>query len=149
MASTRLRIGVVQFDPKLGQPQRNRQRVEQILEAVQPGSVDLLLLPEMALTGYVFRSPDAIRPFLEHPTDGLTTTFVRALARRFACTVIAGYPQVLAPDEAHTAHQVGANAALACTQDGAILTTYRKTNLYDVDLAWCVPGTRPAPPQRK
>ncbi|KZV85066.1 carbon-nitrogen hydrolase [Exidia glandulosa HHB12029] len=143
-ATARIRVGVVQFDPKLGQPERNQQRVEQLVDdagADLKDTLDVLVLPEMALSGYVFRSPDAVRPFLENSRDGRTTTLARSLARRLGCTVVAGYPQQLDDGEQHEQHQVGANAAVVSGRDGEIITTYRKTNMYDVDLAWCVPGT--------
>lgn len=60
-----------------------------------PGSVDLLVLPEMALSGYIFSTPTSILPYLEPTTSGPTTELAQALAMRIECTVIAGYPEAL------------------------------------------------------
>jgi len=131
-----------------------------MIYSMTKGSTDLLILPEMALTGtrkfcpqnrpefiiysidsgYVFRTPDAIRPHLEPAAAGATTLFARELARRFGCTVVAGYPQYPGPDERVPETLAGANAAVVCDQGGTILCDYRKTNMYDTDLPWCIPG---------
>lgn len=65
------------------------------LPRLQPGSVDLIVLPEMALSGYVFTSPTSIMPYLEQPRIGPTSLLARSLARRLKCHVIAGYPEIL------------------------------------------------------
>ncbi|EJD50406.1 carbon-nitrogen hydrolase [Auricularia subglabra TFB-10046 SS5] len=144
MASQRaLRVAVVQFNPKLGAVQGNIARVQELIasSSIERGSIDLLVLPEMAFSGYVFRSPDAIRPHLEHRVTGPTTAFAQDLASKLSCAVIAGYPQTLEENEVREEHQVGANAAVVCAPDGGIAAVYRKTNLYDGDLPWCLPGT--------
>lgn len=61
--------------------------------------LDLLVLPEMALSGYMFTTPSAIQPHLEHPTTGLTATLAKKLAARLRCHVVAGYPEAFSDDE--------------------------------------------------
>ncbi len=56
--------------------------------------MDLLVLPEMALSGYVFSSPASILPYLEQPRIGPTSLLARDLATRLRCHVVAGYPEV-------------------------------------------------------
>lgn len=53
------------------------------------------MLPEMALTGYMFTSPTTILPYLESPRIGPTSILARALAKRLRCHVVAGYPEAL------------------------------------------------------
>lgn len=66
-----------------------------MLGRLAPGSVDLLVLPEMALSGYVFSTPTSILPYLEPHAAGPTTHLAQSLARRIGCHVIAGYPEAL------------------------------------------------------
>jgi predicted amidohydrolase len=49
-------VAVVQFWPQLKQVERNRSRVTTLLrDSLASGSVDVIILPEMAFTGiYVF-----------------------------------------------------------------------------------------------
>lgn len=62
---------------------------------LQPGSVDLVVLPEMALSGYIFSTPTSILPYLEPTTAGPTTQLAQSLATRLRCHVVAGYPEAL------------------------------------------------------
>ncbi|RSH84550.1 Carbon-nitrogen hydrolase [Apiotrichum porosum] len=94
-----IRIACVQFDPKLGKGVENAAKVESMTARLQPGMLDLLVLPEMALSGYMFTTPSAIQPHLEHPTTGLTATLAKKLAARLRCHVVAGYPEAFSDDE--------------------------------------------------
>ncbi|KAI0712006.1 carbon-nitrogen hydrolase [Earliella scabrosa] len=150
-----MRIAVVQFDPKIGQVQDNIDQAHRLCERLQPGTVDLVCLPEMIFTGYVFPDAASISPFLEEPRVGPTSRFCAALAARLRCYVVAGYPERLPPDEVHRAtietddgygstkevDKVGANAAALYGPDGAFVGDYRKTNLYETDMTWARAGT--------
>ncbi len=46
-----MRVACLQFSPKLRQVRENIRRVESLLVEVQPNEIDLLVLPELALTG--------------------------------------------------------------------------------------------------
>jgi protein N-terminal amidase len=61
--------------------------------SIQPDKIDLLVLPEMALTGYTFTSLSDIQDLLEDSKTGRTATLCGELARRMKCWVIAGYPE--------------------------------------------------------
>lgn len=41
-----------------------------LVHRIERGQIDLLVLPEMAFTGYVFNSLDEIMPFLEDKDSG-------------------------------------------------------------------------------
>lgn len=62
--------------------------------------MDLLVLPEMCLSGYMFPSATTILPYLEQPRIGPTSLLARALATRLKCHVVAGYPEAIEPDSA-------------------------------------------------
>jgi len=44
---------------------------------VQAGEVDILILPEMAFTGYVFKSPQEVEPFAEDELSGFTVSWAK------------------------------------------------------------------------
>jgi hypothetical protein len=46
-----MKIGCLQFAPKLGQVQENMRKADSLLQDVLPGHLDLLVLPEMAFSG--------------------------------------------------------------------------------------------------
>ena len=51
---------------------------------------DLVVLPEMAATGYLFESPDAIAPHAE-PADGVTFDALAPIARDARCWIVCGF----------------------------------------------------------
>lgn len=63
--------------------------------SLTPNSIDLIVLPEMALSGYMFPTPTSILPYLEPQRIGPTSLLCRKLAKKLGCCVIAGYPEVL------------------------------------------------------
>ncbi|EEH23290.2 hypothetical protein PABG_05501 [Paracoccidioides brasiliensis Pb03] len=58
------------------------------------GLLDVLVLPEMAFSGYNFPSLEAIRPYLESSESGPTAQWARSTARRLGCVVCVGYPEL-------------------------------------------------------
>ncbi|KAJ6585413.1 carbon-nitrogen hydrolase [Mycena capillaripes] len=141
------RIAVVQFQPKIGQVMANIARARELCRGIQPRSIDLVCLPEMVFSGYVFDSAAAIDPYLEHPRTGPTPMFCAELARRLKCYVVAGYPERLEQSEVEQylaetgADVVGANSAALYDPEGEWVGGYRKTNLFSTDKTWAKPGT--------
>ncbi|KAJ7741349.1 carbon-nitrogen hydrolase [Mycena metata] len=140
------RIAIVQFQPKIGQIQANIAKARELCRGIPPRSIDLVCLPEMVFSGYVFESAASIAPYLEHPRTGPTSTFCAELARRLKCYVVAGYPERLEQSEVqqHLAETgtrvVGANSAAFYGPDGQWVGGYRKTNLFTTDKTWAKPG---------
>jgi protein N-terminal amidase len=54
---------------------------------------DILLLPEMAFSGYMFDSKEEVEPFTEKCGEGLTFQWCANTAREYNCMVVAGYPE--------------------------------------------------------
>ncbi len=71
------------------QPDQNLHRFESILEEVLPHHPDLICLPECAFTGYLYEEAD-LRKFAE-PLDGLTTSAMMRLARRYGVFFVYGF----------------------------------------------------------
>ncbi|KZT73961.1 carbon-nitrogen hydrolase [Daedalea quercina L-15889] len=146
-----MRIAVVQFSPKIGRVQENIETARRLCAQLAPRSVDLVCLPEMVFSGYVFPDAESIAPYLEEPGIGPTSLFSAELAKRLHCHVAAGFPERLSPEEAKAVETrevagkqiqpVGANSAVLYGPDGQLVGTYRKTNLFMTDMTWAVPGT--------
>jgi len=67
-----MKLACLQFNPRLGAVQHNIDRANALIQ-LRPSQVDLLVLPEMAFSGYNFPSLEAIKPFLEPTTLGPTS----------------------------------------------------------------------------
>ncbi|KAI0345908.1 carbon-nitrogen hydrolase [Trametopsis cervina] len=147
-----LRVAMVQFAPEIGKVAENIQKASAIVAKLEPHTVDIVCLPEMIFSGYVFADTTAVSPYLEDPRTGPTSQFCIELAKRLHCYVTAGYPERLAPDEPRnpvlnqkpydtTAEEVGSNSAIFFGPEGEFIGNYRKTNPYDIDMTWSKPGT--------
>ncbi|KAK6330757.1 Carbon-nitrogen hydrolase [Orbilia javanica] len=167
-----MKIACLQFDPQIGKVQDNIHRANKILAdalGTEEGSqdkVDVLVLPELAFTGYVFDSKASIRPYLERTTSGITTQWAQQTSRRLRCYTVVGYPELANeykpprryprasdpfsetpidlndedPDD-DKIQDFCYNACVVTSPDGEVVTNYRKTFLYVTDERWSSEGS--------
>lgn len=143
-----MKIATLQLDSKIRNVQENIAKADTILRTNPPPSdLDLLVLPELAFTGYNYPSYDSIKPYLEPTTAGVTTQWAIATAKRLSCHIIAGYPEIsteiddTAPPSTDTpiAHK-RYNSTVTVSPTGEILANYRKSFLYYTDESWATEG---------
>jgi predicted amidohydrolase len=126
----RMRVAAVQFKATRGDLQGSRARCAALaLDAAV--DADLVVLPEMACTGYIFTSLAEARRVAE-PAEGETFRAWREVAVSRGCWVVGGMP------EAHDGRLY--NSALVISPAGELAFTYRKTLLYEADRVWASPG---------
>ena len=112
-----MRVGYFQFCPELGQVEKNRQRIENALKDVR---ADLLVLPELATSGYALQNRTLATSVAES-IPGPTTDLLQKLARRMDGYIVVGIPEIEGTDVFNSAAIVG--------RDG-VVGTYRKTHLF-------------------
>ncbi|RKP32240.1 carbon-nitrogen hydrolase [Metschnikowia bicuspidata] len=122
----KLRMAGVQYSPGIGQVERNVARIRALVSSLNR-PVDLLVLPELAVTGYNFKSAAEIRPYLE-TQSGCSYQLAKELSERHSCTTVIGYPE--------NDHGTTYNSALVVDQQGRVVYNYRKMHLYYTDEAW-------------
>ncbi|ODQ77612.1 hypothetical protein BABINDRAFT_54011 [Babjeviella inositovora NRRL Y-12698] len=129
----KLRIASVQLNPLLGKLEENSRRASVLLEktfaAVQ--KPDLVVLPELALTGYNFPSPAAIAPYLEElsvQNPAPSMKWAMDTSRKYDCFTLIGYPE--------TFQSKTYNSAVLVSPSGSIVYNYRKSFLYETDSVW-------------
>ncbi|HSA51836.1 MAG TPA: nitrilase family protein [Yinghuangia sp.] len=135
-ANTRVspvRVAVVQFEPRVGieNLKSNALAVQQRLTAAADVGANLIVLPELATTGYVFETREEAYAHAEAVPDGPTVqSFARIAAERNVYIVgcVAELDGVRLYD---TAVLVG--------PDGYI-GRYRKTHLWNTEKLWFTPG---------
>ncbi|GAA6002469.1 hypothetical protein JCM10207_001137 [Rhodosporidiobolus poonsookiae] len=142
MSPPSLRFACLQFSPVLKDPAASMEKADRLLERLQPGSLDVLMLPEMAFTGYCFKSRDDVAPFVEDPETGFSAEWARKTARRLQCYVLVGAPTLgpSAPDTPPSAQPSFFNSLLVFSPTGALLHKYSKHFLYETDETWATPG---------
>lgn len=136
MSST-LRLALAQVPPQTGAPEPNLRTLDRLAAAASAAGADVLILPEMFLTGYVLGR--AQTRALAEPSDGPSAQQVAAIAHKHDVAIIYGYP------EQETTGRVF-NAVAFIAPDGQRILNYRKLHYFgDVDAEQFDPPPLPAP----
>ncbi|ODV96104.1 hypothetical protein PACTADRAFT_49511 [Pachysolen tannophilus NRRL Y-2460] len=143
-----LKIACVQLNPVIGKFEENCKRASLLLEKAFPSNSkdvvkhpDIVVLPELALTGYNFANQKAIEPFLESTTSGPSTDFGVQISKRYNCFTLIGYPEksiiTTKSQIQDTSNDFEIyNSAVLISPTGSILFNYRKNFLYETDEKW-------------
>jgi predicted amidohydrolase len=126
------RVAAIQFEPVLGAKAENVARLLELVEMAARDGARLIVLPEMATTGYCWHSRDEVRPHVE-PIPGPTTDAFAVLAGRYGCYVVVGMPEV-APRSG-----IFYNSAALVGPEG-LVGVYRKTHSFVSELKWAKDG---------
>ncbi|KAK1718824.1 carbon-nitrogen hydrolase [Colletotrichum acutatum] len=135
-----MRIGCLQFAPQVGDVDNNLNRADSVLSKANPDDLDLLVLPELAFSGYNFKSLQHISPFLEHSGSGITSLWARTTALKYNCNVVVGYPEKVDVSDNWPTSPEYYNSAIVVNGDGETIANYRKTFLYYTDETWALEG---------
>ncbi|GAA6002143.1 amidase [Rhodotorula paludigena] len=143
----RLRIACVQLEPVFKDPAASMRRADELLVSVAPSTLDLLVLPEMAFTGYYFQSREDVDPFAEDATSGPTFQWAAQTARRLSCYVVVGLPTSSAADGSQLSSKEFYNSLLIVSPSGLLTHVYHKHHLFGgppperaVDYLWATAG---------
>ncbi|MEV8633287.1 nitrilase family protein [Streptosporangium sp. NPDC051023] len=128
-----VRVAVVQLDPQVGVDRRetNLERAVRFATRAVEGGADLVVLPELASTGYSFETRAEAYAHAEPVPGGETVTAWEAFAREHGVYVVTGLAERDGPRLYDTAILVG--------PDGYI-GRYRKTHLWYREKLWFTPG---------
>lgn len=127
-----MRVAAIQYRPHHGDPERSREELAHLVDDVVRRGAQLVVCPEMAVTGYVWRSRDEILPHAEL-ADGPTASILGRLARRHGAWVVCGIAERAKDDRLH-------NAAVVIDGNGELACTYRKATLFEADRTWAAEG---------
>lgn len=160
-----IKVALLQLNSRPGQIAANISTARSILSQLKdntssaPSSakIDLLVLPELALTGYNYSSLNHIKPHLEPVGQGISYDFAKEVSAAYGCVTVIGYPEIdyayptepvdnninpeaMEMQQIHT-DEKGAtfkvfNSAMVVSPCGEVLHNYRKTHLYQTDKVW-------------
>ncbi len=114
-----VRVAVAQTDPETGANARNVAQIEELVAEASNAGAKLIVLPECAISGYLFDDVQSCAPFAERIPGPATDRLERACARSSMYLVIGILEQ---------ADQAIYNAALLIGP-GGIVGHYRKAHL--------------------
>ncbi|MCS6936382.1 MAG: acyltransferase [Candidatus Bipolaricaulota bacterium] len=127
-----IKVGFYQFCPVFGDKRAN---LHKIVEALERANADLLVLPELCTTGYLFTSQDEVNE-LSEPIPGPTTRFFENLTQRKNLWLVLGMA------ERDEISKKCYNSAVLIGPDG-YRATYRKAHLFFEEKLYFVPGDTP------
>ncbi|KAK7912030.1 carbon-nitrogen hydrolase [Apiospora marii] len=136
-----MRIACLQFAPQVGDIDNNLNRADAVLSKANPEDLDLLVLPELAFTGYNFKSLQSISPFLEPSGSGISSLWARTTALKYNCVVGVGYPEKVDVASRWPTSPEYYNSLIVVNGEGETIANYRKSHLYYTDETWALEGT--------
>ncbi len=123
-----MKVGFYQYNPIFGDIKGNLHRVSEKIRELQ---CDVLVLPELAMTGYQFTSTEEVQALSELVPDGETTQTVIKLAKERSMHIVVGLPE--------RKGEQCFNSAVLVGPDGFI-GVYRKIHLFFEETLFFTPG---------
>lgn len=127
-----IRAGFVQMRPLFGRKERNVEKFEKLAEKAGRKEAELLVLPELFNTGYVFRKKSEVAKLAEKIPDGETTRALERISREFGTFIVAGVCE--ADGGKHY------NSAVLVSPKKGFVSFYRKAHLFNEEKKWFSPG---------
>ena len=123
-----IRVGFVQFDVRFGDTEWN---LGKAADAIPPLDADLVVLPELCTSGYLFTSEQEVADAAESAESGPSVERWRREAARRNVHIVAGIAES-ADDRIY-------NSAVLVRPSGEV-DIYRKTHLFGREKLWFAPG---------
>jgi 5-aminopentanamidase len=123
-----MKIAAIQTYPKHRDIQHN---LDEMLATIKSTDAELLIFPELTLTGYLFRTREEAQPYA-FPVDSDVIEQLRKACADARKSIVFGHLE-LAGDELF-------NSAVTIDSTGSILGVYRKTHLFHFERAVFSPG---------
>ena len=126
-----MKAGFLQFKPEFGKPEKN---IERIKELVYDAEFDLLVLPELANTGYLFTDKSELEDLSEEIKGSRFCGELKKICSEKNSYIVAGISE--------RSGNNFYNSSVLVSPDGEIFT-YRKIHLFDREKLWFTPGNTP------
>lgn len=132
MNATPFKVAAVEFNPELFEFDRNIARACAVVEEAATNGAKLIVLPEAALSGYIYRDLEQFLPYMD-TVPGSGTDAVAAVCATHGCYVAIGIAEI------DPGTQLTYNTGALVGPDGYI-GKYRKNGLNPSDILWFTPG---------
>jgi len=126
-----MRAGFLQFRPQFGRVRRN---LDTVIKALAEVSADLIVLPELAFTGYYFRDREELISLAEDPTDSATIDALTALCKDRDMHIVSGFAERRMDKVFNSAVLIGPQG---------LRHVYRKLHLFNEEKHCFDPGDTP------
>ena len=134
-------IGVVNFNAKYGNKEQNIKDMLAYIDEASDKKCDMVVFPEMALTGYDYQTDRAVSETMQHvlaeTVPGPSFRIFSELAPEKNMYIIYGAPERDKNDE-----DIIYNSAVICSPDGSF-KVHRKTHMSYPESRWATKGNEP------
>ena len=117
-------VACVQFEPRFGDLTYNRQKATELIRQAHARGADLIVLPELASSGYVFQSRQEAYDLAESGSDGPFVTALCKVAAELNVHVAAGYCERSGEKLFNSSTLVGPHG---------VIGNYRKSHLWGAE----------------
>ena len=83
-----MKIGYLQFKPELRKPKRNLEKVESFISGEK---FDLLVIPELANSGYLFEDSKELPCVSENPDTGKYCGMLKRMSKEKNAHIVSGF----------------------------------------------------------
>lgn len=126
-----MRVGYLQYRPLFGRVQHN---LKTVIKALAGVSADLIVLPELAFTGYYFKDREEVMALAEDPTDSATIDALTAVCRDRDMHIVSGFTERRQDKVFNSAVLIGPQG---------LRHVYRKLHLFNEEKHCFDPGDTP------
>ena len=126
-----VKIACIQMEPVVGEKERNVRRSLEFIERAAANGAQLVVLPELCNSGYVFNSREEVFGLAEEIPTGPTSRSWQEAARKHGLHIVAGINQ----RDGQTLY----NAAVVIGPSGHV-GTFRKVHLWNEENLFFEPG---------
>ena len=131
----KIKVLLVQHYPVLKEIDANINFCSKLLDKYsEKDSIDIVVFPELALTGSVFDGKKDIEPFCDYYYKGKAYDFCSQLAKKLKCWVIMGFPEKYWDEKKQKTRFF--NSAMIVDPIGDPHKSYKKHVLNDLDKKW-------------
>lgn len=123
-----MRVGILQFSPVFGKKKINLDIIERLLKGVK---ADLIVLPELSITGYLFTSMEEIQELSETVPDGPSVEKFKEMSAKNNIHIVTGFLERY-NDKFY-------NSAILVYPSGEV-KLYRKVHLFYEEKLYFEPG---------
>ncbi|SFD00054.1 Predicted amidohydrolase [Bacillus sp. OV322] len=125
----------LQYEPVMGGKEENKVKIEGLIKQakIKNPKLDLVVLPELSLTGPVNGMSKKNIELLGEESTGVTARFFADIAQRYHVSIVYGYIE--------KQNKELFNSALLISEDGKTEGKYQKTHLSNSDKKWANSGS--------
>lgn len=127
-----MKLAAIQYKPPKGNVPKAHVELGRLIDEAGAQNADVIVLPEMATTGYIWDNAAALRPHAEL-ANGSTYEWLAQKAIAHQAWIICGYAETDDKGDLY-------NSALVVSPEGELVCSYRKVLLFEADYTWAKPG---------